>query len=88
VDDEDRDLLQKLSRVGNVLGDVVAGILQDTISRDEQIGFVYWLADAAEPCVLVRFGLLATSSREVPSKAAATHEPAHLPRRPWASHGS
>jgi hypothetical protein len=48
MDDEDRDLLQKLSRVGNILGDVVAGILEDSISRDEQIGFVYWLADAAE----------------------------------------
>jgi hypothetical protein len=48
VNDEDRDLLQKLSRVGNVLGDVVTGILEDSISRDEQICFVYWLADAAE----------------------------------------
>ena len=48
MNDEDRDLLQKLSQVGNILGDVVAGILHDTISRDEQIGLVYWLADAAE----------------------------------------
>lgn len=46
--DEDRDLLQKLSRVGNILGAVVTGILEDSISREEQIGFVYWLADAAE----------------------------------------
>jgi hypothetical protein len=48
MDDEDQDLLQKLNRVGNILGDVVAGILENSISRDEQIGFVYWLADAAE----------------------------------------
>jgi hypothetical protein len=69
VNDEDRDLLQKLSRVGNILGDVVAGILEDSISREEQIGFVYWLADAAEamrarayrtPCEVVEGSVIKT----------------------------
>lgn len=48
MNDADRELLHELSRVNRTSGDFAVAVMENTISRDEQIAFAYRLVELAE----------------------------------------
>ncbi|HEY3893975.1 MAG TPA: hypothetical protein VGL88_01260 [Pseudonocardiaceae bacterium] len=48
MSEEDRELLMLLGSVGIRVGEIVTGLFEDSLSRDEQIDFEYQLRVIAE----------------------------------------
>jgi hypothetical protein len=48
VNEEDRELLMLLGSVGLRVAEIVTGLFEDSLSRDEQIAFGHQLVDLAE----------------------------------------
>ena len=48
MNEQDRELLMLLGGVGNRVSEMVTGLFEDTLTRDEQIAFGHQLVELAE----------------------------------------